>query len=692
MADDQRRLAAIMFTDIVGYSALTQQDEALADELLTEHNAILRPIFSQFNGNEIKTIGDAFHLEFTSALQATRCAVEIQQALHDRNQSTSSDKQISIRIGIHVGDVMPREEDVFGDTVNIASRIETLAAAGGICISEDVFHQVRNKIDIPILKLGKGDLKNIKERIEIFRLVFPWERMNLPLLDQTRFILQQKRTKSWLSALVFVLMIVGAYSVWSSINPDPESVYADDRIAVLPFENLSDEPEANEYFSVGMHRQVESTLSEIASLRVVGQQSVQRFAATDLSLRDVGQLLQVGYLITGSVRKVANRIRISVQLIDVQSEEYLESLEYDRDFDIDDIFSIQSDIALQVAQAMELSVTTAEQQQLSQRPTDNLQAYNLYLEGRFFTEKRTKIALEKAIELFEQALEFDTHFALAYDGLAHSYLLLAQYGNMAADVGYPQARAYALQALEHDETLGNAYSSLASVVADYEWDWEGAEELFARAIELNPQNAIAHHSYALILMYMRRFDEAIYEQELARNLDPLSPIINRNMGQVLFNASKFDESIAALQYTLELDPLHPYVRLILGMNYLSKEMYDVALSTFQEELEIATGMRKRRTTIYIATARFLLGDREDAEDMLNDLVASDPPLFLSLEISWYYAIIGDIDASFRWMETAYEFRHPLLPFLASNPLVDPIRSDSRYLELIGKLGLAKSTE
>jgi class 3 adenylate cyclase/TolB-like protein/Tfp pilus assembly protein PilF len=691
MADDQRRLAAIMFTDIVGYSALTQQDEALADELLTEHNAILRPIFSQFNGNEIKTMGDAFHLEFASALQATRCAVEIQQALHDRNQSTSSDKQISIRIGIHVGDVMPREKDVFGDTVNIASRIETLAAAGGICISEDVFHQVRNKIDIPILKLGKGDLKNIKERIEIFRLVFPWERMNLPLLDQTKFILQQKRTRQWLNVTVVVLIIAGAYAVWSINQPVPDSVDAKDRIAVLPFENLSEDPDANEYFSVGMHRQLESTLSEIASLRIVGHQSVQQFTGTNASIKEIGQRLRVGYLITGSIRKAAGHVRVLIQVIDVDSEEYLKAMEYDRNFDVNEVFSIQSDIALEVAKAMELDVTTSEQQKIKEPPTANTAAYNLFLEASFFAEKRTDLGLRRSIDLFDMALQLDPEFALAYSGLANSYILSAEYGHILPPAeGFAQARHYALRALEVDDTLADAHAALAQIKAEDEWDWNAAEEIFIRAIELNPNVPFVHHAYALILTYMGRFDEAIIEQELARNLDPLSLIINRNVGQVLACARRLDEAIVALNYTLELDPNYAYVRMILGQIYLARGMYNDALSTFQAASEDATSVHKHRLSIYIAMAHFLRGEENDAELILSGLVDSEFAPYLSFEMSAYYSVTGNVDVSFQWLQTAFEISHPLLPFIACHPLWDNIHLDPRFSQFLEILGLPDS--
>ncbi|MBI3460061.1 adenylate/guanylate cyclase domain-containing protein, partial [Candidatus Acetothermia bacterium] len=203
---EQRRLAAIMFTDIVGYTALTQKNEALSMELLEEHNQILRAISPKYGGREIKTVGDSFHLEFPSALDAVRCAIEMQKALVEHNASAPADRRFQIRIGIHVGDVMPREQDVFGDTVNIAKRLESLAEPGGICISEDIAHQIQNKIEAPLVKLGQAELKNVEEPREIYRVVLPWEKQEVADAELSR----PRRKRAWASAGALAAIVVVA--------------------------------------------------------------------------------------------------------------------------------------------------------------------------------------------------------------------------------------------------------------------------------------------------------------------------------------------------------------------------------------------------------------------------------------------------------------------------------------------------
>jgi len=307
---EERKLAAIMFTDMVGYSALAQRDDKAALELLEEHRRILREIFPRFHGTEIKTIGDAFLVEFGSALEAAQCAIEIQRTLAKRNHDVTSDRRIEIKIGIHIGDVVHRDGDVYGDGVNIASRIEALAGAGGICISTDVERQIRNALEARFEKFGSADLKNIKLPMELFRIVLPWEKdagfpakataKKLPLLVSA-------------AVLVMLTLLVGWWWMQrSSKNQEPVAAHAlppartnrpdQKSVAVLPFVNLSDD-KGSEYFSDGVSEELLTVLQKVPGMHVAARTSAFSFKGKDAAAQEIGQKLGVAYLVDGSVRK-----------------------------------------------------------------------------------------------------------------------------------------------------------------------------------------------------------------------------------------------------------------------------------------------------------------------------------------------------------------------------------------------------
>ena len=284
-----RRLAAIMFTDIVGYSALTNQMNLSALQVLERHNRLLKPFFPRYNGKEIKTIGDSFLVEFESALDAANCAVKIQEYLHDYNTSTHEDWKIKLRIGVHLGDVVHRDNDILGDAVNIASRIQPLAEPEGVCVSEQVYYQIRNKVDYSFEQLERAELKNIKFSTGVYKIVMPWQnkRGDGEQKMDVAFILDKKR------------------------------------IAVLPFSNISADPN-DEYFSDGMTEELISIISEISDLAVISRTSVMQYKKnTSKHVADIGKELNVGCLIEGSVRKSGNHVRVAVQLIEVENDKHL---------------------------------------------------------------------------------------------------------------------------------------------------------------------------------------------------------------------------------------------------------------------------------------------------------------------------------------------------------------------------------
>src|SRR5947209_8375954 len=343
-----------MFTDMVGYSALSQRDDKLALELLEEHRQLLRQIFPRFHGTEIKTIGDAFLVEFNSALEAAQCAIEIQRALAKRNADAPAGRQIQVKIGVHIGDVIHREGDVYGDGVNIASRIEPLAGAGGICVSMDVERQIRNAVETRFEKLAPTELKNISGAMDLFRIVLPWEQQSQVKSQNAELrtsSVTRKSNKSVLITAVGVLLLIalgwwwttrprknssaqvasGSTATAAASSPVAAATSAPDKsIAVLPFENLS-EDKSNAFFADGVQDEILTNLAKVADLKVISRTSVMQFRDKGArNLREIAQQLGVAHVLEGSVQRAASKIRINAQLIDARNDAHLWAQTYDR--------------------------------------------------------------------------------------------------------------------------------------------------------------------------------------------------------------------------------------------------------------------------------------------------------------------------------------------------------------------------
>jgi adenylate cyclase len=643
MSGEQRRLAAVMFTDIVGYSSLTQKNERLALELLEEHRKIVRPIVARHNGREIKTMGDAFLIEFGSALEATRCAIDLQKTLHGHNEQSTVERRVHLRIGIHLGDVLQRQSDVLGDAVNIASRIEPLAQPDGICISQQVYDQVRNKIDCPTEDLGPHQLKNIEAPISVYRI--------LPLEN----------------------------SEIAQVSLDRK------RIAVLPFLNISPDPN-DAYFADGLTEELIARLSTISGLKVIARTSIMRFKGTAKSVGEIGKELKSGTVLEGSVRMAANRLRVTAQLIDATTEEHLWVQNYDRQ--LEDVFAIQTEVAQNVSDALETRLLREEREHIEKKPTGDIRAYTFYLKGRYYWNERSRDAVEKAIKYFEEAIRRDPGFALAYSGLADSFIVLVDHGHLPRSEGFPKAKQAARKALELDGTLAEAHTSLGNILS-YEWDWLGAEEEFAKALRSNPNYATAHHWYSIHLLSLGRLDEAIKELKIAEELDPLSPMICAYAGGIVyFAARKYDVALEELDKALELDPNFVPAHANRVDVYLAKSMFKEALAEMEWALPffqpLSTAMKAEVGSVYAISGR-----TEDAKRILRECEeasAHEPVEDVNQRaLALIHLKLGNKDRALEWLEKGFEAR-TITPFLVKlSPYFDEITSDPRFDELLKKI-------
>ena len=404
---EERKLAAIMFTDMVGYSALAQRDDKVALELLEEHRRLLREIFPRFHGIEIKTIGDAFLVEFGSALEAAQCAIEIQRTLAKRNHDVTSDRRIELKIGIHIGDVVHREGDVYGDGVNIASRIEQLAGAGGICVSMDVERQIRNALEARFEKFGSADLKNIKLPMDLFRIVLPWEKGAEISAKPTS---KKSPVLVPVAALIVIALLVGWWWMQRSsknhqlaaapaVPVAPATVPDQKSVAVLPFVNLSDD-KGSEYFSDGVSEELLTVLQKIPGMHVAARTSAFSFKGKNATAQEIGQKLGVAHLVDGSVRKSGDAVRIAARLTRADTGEELWSENYTRD--LKDVFAVQTELAQTIVEQLRgrfgganagstaKEKIQAEVQAAEKGGTKNVDAHELYLQGRFYENRHSE--------------------------------------------------------------------------------------------------------------------------------------------------------------------------------------------------------------------------------------------------------------------------------------------------------------
>jgi len=678
----KRTLAAIMFTDIVGYSALTQKNEELALELLGEHRRLLRPIFGQHSGKEVETAGDSFFVEFVSALDATKCAIQIQETLYQRNFAVAPERQILLRIGLHLGDVVHQGKHVHGDGVNIAARIEPCAEPGAICMSEDVARQIENKIQLRLLRLRRRELKNIQLPVAIYRVEMQWDRKKTRLKPPISIgTISHRNIIQASMAFGIVLVALISYYLFT------QSTVVGNSIAVLPFEDLSGGRE-NEYFSNGVTEDVIAQLSNIAGLTVISPTSVMQFKAQNKTGREVAKELGVATLLRGSIRKDGDQIRIVVRLINASTDVNLWSESYTEQ--MGDFFSIQSKIATQIAHTLETRISPAEKARIEKRFTDDLEAYDFYSKGRYYWNKRMPDKLQKSIEYFKQAIQRDSNYALAYAGLADAYTIMGNFNLFPPGQTYPQARIAALKALEIDSNLAEAHAALGFALMNYDWDWVGAEREFKRGIEINSNYATVRGWLAILLTVTGRFTEATAVRKKALELDPLSSVINTDAGLTLYYSGKYDTAIDQFKKVLKNDPNFVLANIPLGGAYAQKEQYHEAIKAIQQ-VTIGASLASIRHPIPIAAlgnAYALSGRKDDALLMLETLQELPDSQYVSpYWLGVVLAGLGKTDEALAMLENGFAEHDGSMVLLKVDPVFKKLHSHPRFKALLKRMNL-----
>ena len=634
-----RRLAAVMFTDLANYPAMSQADEAGALRLLRDPERLVRPTLELHHGRKVKSIGDGMLVEFPDALDAVECAVELQRRLHEHNTKEGA-RPLQLRVGIHLGDVQRQGTDILGDAVNIASRLEPLADPGGVCQSEQVYAQVRHRVACRFEGLGARLLKGISEPVGVYRVVLPWA---------------------------------------SGLLPAPQGVSR--RLAVLPLTNISPDP-SDEFFADGLTEELISTISKVRDLGVISRTSVMQYKGHTKHVAEIGRELGVDSILEGSVRKAGSRIRVAVQLIDAGSDRHLWAERYDRD--LDDIFEVQSDIARQVAEALRVRILHPEKERIEKRPTESVEAYTLYLKGIYQRSMWTPRAFGRAIEFLTQACQQDPAFALAYARVAECYVLIADQGVSSAEA-IPKAKEYASRALSLDDSLVEAFYAQAMIANQFDWDWARAEDSFQRALSLNPSLAEAHNYYSWFLVMRGRPAEAISEADRACELDPMSPPTLQLSGFVDWIAGEYERARALFRRKLELAPGDVVAHQTLAFISVSEGKFPEAVREVDEATRLSGDVwsRQLQAQVYAMTGR-----KESARRALNEILSGKSPGHPSAaQIGAIYYMLGEKDKGWEWMQKAYEARDTVLAMFNRNLTMQAAREDPRVVDLLKRIGL-----
>jgi TolB-like protein/DNA-binding winged helix-turn-helix (wHTH) protein/Tfp pilus assembly protein PilF len=481
-------------------------------------------------------------------------------------------------------------------------------------------------------------------------------------------------------ALVLSFLVV---SLWLFRTPS-RGTRSIRSLAVLPLDNLSGDPSQN-YFADGMTDELITDLAQISALRVISRTSVMVYKGARKPLPQIARELNVDAVVEGTVLHSGDHVRITAQLIEASTDKHLWSQSYESE--LRDTLALQNKVAAAIADQIRINLTPREQAALKNAEVVNPEAYESYLKGRYFWNKRTADGLKVALAYFNQAIEQDPNYAQAYSGLADTYALLGdwQYAAMTPKEAFPKAKAAAIKALELDSRLGEAHNSLAFVLDGFDWDLNSGGNEFRRAIELAPGYATAHHWYAWHLSLLGRYDPAIAEMRKAQNLDPLSLIINADLAELLVVAHSYDESILQSRKTIEMDPNFALAHNQLAQAYLQKHMYDEAIAELTKAIKLSGG--SPAFIANLARAYVATGKRSEALKLLNDLKKrSNPSYSNAAEIAVIYASLGDTDQAMNWLEKGYEERFN--PGVLLRPGFDPLRSDPRFQDLVRRIGLS----
>ena len=672
-----RQLAAIMFTDIVGYTRLMGENESKAIDLLHVNRQLHKSIISKHGGRWLKEMGDGNLASFNSAFDAVDCARDLQE------QSKKSD--ITLRVGIHVGDVTIEKHDVIGDGVNIASRIEAMADPGGVYISESVQKAIRGNIDLNAIYIGEAQLKNVDSPIKIYAL--QGEDLPVPPAEKIKSLKvdEGKKKISWIQNTIYVVLTIALILTlyWFNEKKIFSPVIKNNKaIAVLPIKNTGEVIE--DHFAPGLCEELTIELSKIQALRVITAQSTKRYVNTMMSMPEIANDLNVDYLIDASVEKKENRVELKVKLIGLEPYENI----IWNDLFVDEyrnLFSLYNNVIKEIVEKVDIPLRESEEINLAKIIMVDPKAHDAYLKGLYHWDRLSEEDLDLAEMYFNQAIEEDPDFAPAYVGLALTWGGRMQSGLVHPSVATPKANDAAMKALQLDNDLPEIHYMLALRNTWGNWDWETAGRSFEKTLFLNPNHAKAQMYYAHYLNIINRPKEVLAHAERAFVLDPLNPLMHALYGQCLKDHGDYDKAIEVLTKARETsDDLQ--ILITLQSVYHMKGMHDEALESWlQFYIQLGDSVVVSKLREHEASGNYKQALVDVAlifEDRYNSgLEGYTRPWSIGTK----YTRSGNKEKALDYLEKAFEEHDNNMPYISTDPIFDYMRDDPRFIALIKKM-------
>jgi len=674
MPQYNRQLAAILFTDIVGYTGMMQQNEGNALLIMNRYTSVLNKLITDYGGKILNDYGDGNLCSFSSVTQAIQCALHIQQLLQ-------TDLNVPLRIGLHVGEIIFEGEKVMGDGVNVASRIQSLGLANSILFSKEVFDKIKNQPEFNTVCLGLFEFKSVEEPMEVFALTN--QGLKVPKREEMsgklKEIQQKSNRRKWMTLTAMMVLLAAGFFLYKIRMHNAVFTGTERSIAVLPFDNIG--PDTSEgYISDGITQDVISNLSKISSLqKVIGWISVRSFKKTSKSLKEIADELDVAAILSGTIEKEDQKTRIRAELIEVGTNKLLwvDKFEYSGN----DFLSIQSKLAIQIANALKANLSPEEKKGITRNNTENAEAYKLYRRGRSFWDIRNKANYDSAEQYFKEALLLDPDYALAYSGLADCYTFNQK--GLTQMEAIPIAKAYALLALSHDSTLTEAKTALAFIQSAFDFDMKGAIPVFNKIISENPNYAPAHIYLGNLLGCLGDHEADLNEKRKALSLDPLSAAWNMVLGRTLYMARKYDSAFEQLQKTIHLNSKVNGAYSALGLVFIQKGEYQKAIDAFSK-LPPGPFDLGNNGLAYLSYAYALKGDKMKAKELLNKIPGSDR-LQCAYFLAYIYRALGDTTEALNQLEYSYANHFLSMPALNIDINLDPIRKEPRFQALLKKM-------
>jgi TolB-like protein/class 3 adenylate cyclase/Flp pilus assembly protein TadD len=640
MKNTRRLLAAVMFTDMVGFTALMQSNEDKAKQLRDKHREVINDAMKRYDGELIQYYGDGTLSIFSSAVDAARCGIYIQTQLVKK-------PTVQLRVGIHSGDIVHDHEGIYGDGVNVAARVESLATPTSVLVSEKVFDDLKNHEEFNAVSLGSFQFKNVSRPIEVYAL------LNEPLIKPRKDELNGKTSQ-----------------------PLPS-------VAVLPFANWNKDQES-EFFSDGITEEILNELTKIEGLRVTSRTSSFAFKNKNIDIREIGRQLDVDTIIEGSIRTSGKKVRITAQMIKVSDGFHLWSETYNRD--LHDVFEVQDDVAQNIANRLRVNFDLNPDEHLASTPTNNLEAYSNYLKGKYYWNQWNPDGMRAAMTEFDKAIAEDANFSLPYEAKSTCLIYLAVIGHQNPSETYVEAKRLAKIAIELNPESAGGFSTLGTFYFMAEYDWDLAQHYFNRALQLNANSSEILAFYALFLVYTNRKEEAVAVMDKAVKLNPLSPLMHNFKGMVILFLEKPLEAVRHFERALEIDEDFRSAIESKAMALVLAKRFDEAQRINQELQDKLKDPLKVMNGFGVVYA--LTGQTEKAIACIRNLdkrQKRDPHVCLDLDYAVIYNALGDYDKTLYYLDKAFEKKMGI-PFLDVHPIWKNLRNYEPYRQLLRKHG------